>query len=61
MKYLIVYVHEQGFGNVDGEFGHNPPSIEDIRSAEKQIQTQLHLTQIPKIINFLPVNNSAIK
>ena len=38
MKYLVVYAHENGFGNVDCKFNHNPPKMCDIRKTENEIQ-----------------------
>ena len=37
MKYLVVYSHERGFGSTDCVFRHEPPTIDDIRCAEKEL------------------------
>ena len=57
MKYLVVYAFEHGFGNAECEFGHNPPTISDIRDAEEKIQKLNKFTLIPKIINYMPLSN----
>lgn len=57
MKYLVVYVFEQGFGNAECKFEHNPPTILDIRKIEEEIQSANQWATTPKVINFLPLSD----
>ena len=57
MKYLVVYAHENGFGNVDCEFNHNPPKMCDIREVENKIQRINQFDKKPLIINFLEIDD----
>lgn len=57
MKYLVVYVHENGVGNVDCEFNHNPPKMCDIRKAENEIQRINQFNKKPIIINLLEIDD----
>ena len=58
MKYLVICATDNGFSSFECDFVHNPPTINDVIKAQKDIQKRLHLTQMPVIINWLPLSET---
>lgn len=54
-KYLVVYGYEKGFGSVDCEFLHVPPTVEDIKETQIEIKKIIGSAQTPVIINWMPI------
>lgn len=57
MKYLVVYAHKDGFGNVDCDFIHEPPTMQDIREAELDISARLCNFEGAIIVNWIKIND----
>ena len=56
MKYLIVYMCENGIiGNVDCNFMQEPPTIDNIRDAEKSISKKYCSGHKVSIVNWLKI------
>lgn len=56
MKCLLVYAHGSGFGNIDCTFEKYPPTIDDIRNAEKQIKNVRGFSEMPRILNIIELS-----
>lgn len=57
MKCLLVYAHSNGFGNIDCEFEKNPPTLDNIREAEKQIKRKNNFSEMPRIVNIIELSD----
>lgn len=55
-KYLVVYASQNGIGNIDCMFRHEPPTMQDVRDAEKQIKELNKLEKNPVILNWLKIS-----
>ena len=56
MKCLLAYAHGSGFGNIDCTFEKYPPTIDDIRNAEKQIKNVHGFSEMPRILNIIELS-----
>ena len=57
MKYMTVYISEKGqIGNVDCDFINDPPTMQNIRDAEKQISTKYCHSNKVTIVNWLKIS-----
>lgn len=59
MSVLLVYLANDGFGmriveTRDGEFVHNPPTVNDVREMEEAIRKKCGYEKVV-IINWLPI------
>ncbi len=57
MEYLVVYSFGCGKGSANVLFRHSPPTINDIRDAEIEIQKINKFAQKPVIINWLEISD----
>lgn len=58
MKYMVAYITDKGqIGNVDCDFLNDPPSMLNIRNAEKEISTKYCNHHKTTIINWLKISD----
>lgn len=55
MKYLVVYIAGMSMGNAVANFRHSPPTIKDIRDAEREIRNINGFEKNPVIVNWLEI------
>lgn len=56
MKCLIIYRHDYGIGSTECIFNHFPPTVNDVRKAEKEIKIGNDFKQVI-IINWLELSD----
>lgn len=59
MRYLVVYTFRMGVGNAVVNFRHSPPTIKDIRDAEKEISNIDGFEKNPVIVNWLEISEDS--
>lgn len=55
MRHLVVYTFGMGVGNADVNFRHFPPTMKDIRDAEREIRNINGFEKNPVIVNWLEI------
>ena len=56
MKHLVIFYTENGIYSSVYNFKNIPPTIEDIKEMQKDIQKMESLIQMPAIVNWLPIS-----
>lgn len=59
MKYLVVYIAGMSMGNAVANFRHSPPTIKDIRDAEKEISNIIESEWNPIIVNWMGISEDS--
>ena len=54
MKHLVIFYTENG---IYSNFKNIPPTTEDIKEMQKDIQKTESLIQIPAVVNWLPISD----
>lgn len=55
MKHLVIFVTECGISSAVYNFKNTPPTVEDIKEMQKDMQKTEDLIQMPAIVNWLPI------
>lgn len=51
MKHLVIFVTESGISSAVYNFKNTPPTVEDIKEMQKDMQKTEDLIQMPAIVN----------
>ena len=57
MKHLVIFYTGNGIYSAVYDFKNIPPTIEDIKEMQKDIQKVKSLIQMPAIVNWLPISD----
>lgn len=57
MKHLVIFYTENGIYSAVYNFKNIPPTIEDIKEMQKDIQKTESLIQMPAVVNWLPISD----
>lgn len=57
MKHLVIFYTENGIYSAVYNFKNIPPTTEDIKEMQKDIQKTESLIQIPAVVNWLPISD----
>lgn len=57
MKHLVIFYAENGIYSVVYDFKNIPPTIEDIKEMQKNLQKMESLIRMPAIVNWLPISD----
>ena len=57
MKHLVIFYTGNGIYSAVYGFKNIPPTIEDIKEMQKDIQKMESLNQMPAIVNWLPISD----
>lgn len=57
MKHLVIFYTENGIYSAAYNFKNIPPTIEDIKEMQKDIQKTESLIQMPAVVNWLPISD----
>lgn len=57
MKHLVIFYTENGVCSAVYNFKNIPPTIEDIKEMQKDIQKTESLIQMSAIVNWLPISD----
>lgn len=57
MKHLVIFYTEKGIYSAVYIFKNIPPTIEDIKEMQKDLQKAESLIQTPAIVNWLPISD----
>lgn len=57
MKHLVIFCTENGIYSAVYNFKNIPPTIEDIKEMQKDIQKTESLIQMPAVVNWLPISD----
>ena len=57
MKHLVIFYTENGIYSAVYDFKNIPPTIEDIKEMQKDLQKMESLIQMPAIVNWLPISD----
>lgn len=57
MKHLVIFVTENGISSAVYNFKNTPPTVEDIKEMQKDMQKTEDLIQMPVIVNWLPISD----
>ena len=57
MKHLVIFCAENGICSAVYDFKNIPPTIEDIKEMQKDVQKMKSLIQMPVVVNWLPISN----
>lgn len=57
MKHLVIFVTENGISSAVYNFKNTPPTVEDIKEMQKDMQKTEDLIQMPAIVNWLPISD----
>lgn len=57
MKHLVIFYTENGIYSAVYNFKNIPPTTEDIKEMQKDIQKTESLIQMPAVVNWLPISD----
>lgn len=57
MKHLVIFCTENGIYSAVYNFKNIPPTTEDIKEMQKDIQKTENLIQMPAVVNWLPISD----
>lgn len=57
MKHLVIFYAENGIYSAVYDFKNIPPTIEDIKEMQKDLQKMESLIRMPAIVNWLPISD----
>ena len=57
MKHLVIFYTENGIYSAVYNFKNIPPTTEDIKEMQKDIQKTESLIQTPAVVNWLPISD----
>lgn len=57
MKHLVIFYTESGMCSAIYNFKNIPPTVEDIKEMQKDMQKTESFVQTPVIMNWLPISD----
>lgn len=57
MRHLVIFYTENGIYSAVYNFKNIPPTTEDIKEMQKDIQKTESLIQMPAVVNWLPISD----